>query len=131
MFQPKLTSDCPKTREILLLGEGIFEKTFVFSVLSYSFSLCVTNDTSQRVSRVTAASGYTAQSNGEKTKCRQKRVKGSLSGLVFLYQSPKPQIRVHMITLHSQRRKKAHCLTKPVHSLLHNNLPEGKPGCGR
>lgn len=67
----------------------------MFSVLSHSFSLCVTNDTLQSVSRVTAASGYTAQSNGEKTKCCQKRVKGSLSGLVFLYQSPKPQIRVH------------------------------------
>lgn len=78
----------------------------MISVLSYIFSLCVTKNTSLRVSGVTAASGYTAQSNGEKTKCRQRRVKGSLSGLVFLHQSPKPQIRVHMITLCSLKKKK-------------------------
>lgn len=67
-----------------------------FGALSRSISQSeLTNGTLQSVSEVTAAAGYTAHSNGEKTKCCQRRAKGSVSGLVFLYQSPKSQIRAH------------------------------------
>lgn len=112
--------DYTKSEETLLVGKSISKKLFLCFV-SCSFSLCNKRHL-QSVSRVTAASGYTAHSNGEKTKCCQKRAKGSLSGLVFVYHSPKLQIRAHDYSL----RLKARAARFAVHFLLHYNLPGGK-----
>lgn len=82
------------------------------------------NNISQSVSRVTAVAGSTAPTDGEKTKRRQRRqtrVKGSFGGPAFLHQT----LRLEHTWLLSSAPHRSDSF------LLHNNLPEGEPVCGR
>lgn len=90
-----------------------------------NFSLCVQNNALLSVRRVTAVSAYIAGSNGERQNAVWRGWKGP--SLAVSSSTNLPNLILECTWLLSTL---ALSPTQPVGSVLHNNVPEGKPGSG-